>query len=232
MRDDELKQLFDKQAAGYDAQWSKLSPIRDCLHLLVESVFVDLPDDARILCVGVGTGSEIEYLAQKRPLWKFTVVEPSSQMLAECRRKFDQSRISSRCEFHEGYLDSLQVNEMHHAGTCFLVSQFILDRQARIEFFSKIASWIEPGGVLASSDLSSEVGTNHFENLLQMWMKVISTSDISVSRLEKMQTAYANDVGILPPEDVTSIIEAGGFESPVQFFQAGLIRAWFSKRKV
>jgi hypothetical protein len=29
---------------------------------------------------------------------------------------------------------------------------------------------------------------------------------------------------------VAAIIEAGGFETPVQFFQAGLIHAWHAKR--
>ena len=43
-----------------------------------------------------------------------------------------------------------------------------------------------------------------------------------------MQAAYAKDVAILPPSSVSSIIEAGGFETPVQFFQAGLIYAWCS----
>ncbi len=45
-----------------------------------------------------------------------------------------------------------------------------------------------------------------------------------------MKAAYAKDVAILPPADVASIIESGGFEAPVQFFQAGLIHAWFAKR--
>jgi tRNA (cmo5U34)-methyltransferase len=45
-----------------------------------------------------------------------------------------------------------------------------------------------------------------------------------------MRKAYANDVGVLPSIKIASIIEAGGFEPSVQFFQAGLIHAWLSKR--
>ena len=48
--------------------------------------------------------------------------------------------------------------------------------------------------------------------------------------VERMRAAYAKDVAILPPQHIASIIEAGGFEAPVQFFQAGLIHAWFSRR--
>jgi hypothetical protein len=49
--------------------------------------------------------------------------------------------------------------------------------------------------------------------------------------IERMRKAYANDVGVLPPEQIASIIAAGGFELPVLFFQAGLIHAWISKRR-
>jgi tRNA (cmo5U34)-methyltransferase len=42
MREDELRAIFDRQAAGYDEQWEKMAPIRDGLFLLVESVFAEL----------------------------------------------------------------------------------------------------------------------------------------------------------------------------------------------
>jgi hypothetical protein len=38
------------------------------------------------------------------------------------------------------------------------------------------------------------------------------------------------DVAVLPPEEVAGIISAGGFDSPIQFLQTGLIRAWSARR--
>ena len=67
MRSDELKSAFDPQAPCYDKQWEKLAPIRDALHFLLASVFTELPADARVLCVGVGTGAELAHLAGKFP---------------------------------------------------------------------------------------------------------------------------------------------------------------------
>ena len=84
MHQDEIKTLFDKQAANYDAQWAKTAPINDCLHFLLESLFTSLPADARILCVGVGTGAELGHLAKKNLGWRFTAVEPSGSMLDIC----------------------------------------------------------------------------------------------------------------------------------------------------
>lgn len=163
MNQDEIKSLFDQQAAGYDAQWAKTQPVRDCLHLILESALAELPSEANILCVGVGTGAELAHLARKWPEWRFTAVDPS-------------------------------------------------------------------GGILASSDLSSDVESPEYEVLLRAWMNMMSASGVPPEGMERMRKAYANDVGVLPPGEVSSIILAGGFESAVQFFQAGLIHGWISKR--
>ena len=230
MHPSEIKALFDQQAANYDTQWAKTASIRDCLHLLLGSLFAELPADASILCVGVGTGDELIYLALKNPGWRFIAVEPSGPMLDVCRQRTEKEGVASRCTFHEGYLSSLPVMEQQDAATCFLVSQFILEEGERSTFFSEIAERLKPNGLLASSDLASEVESSEYAVLLRGWMKMMSAADISPEALERIRKAYANDVGVLPPAKVASIIESGGFELPVQFFQAGLIHAWLSKR--
>jgi tRNA (cmo5U34)-methyltransferase len=64
MNNQEQLIFFSKeQAAGYDRQWAKLAPIRDALHVLLRIRFSDLPDDAQVLCVGVGIGTELLYLS-------------------------------------------------------------------------------------------------------------------------------------------------------------------------
>lgn len=230
MHQDEVKALFDQQAANYDTQWAKTAPIRNCLHLLLGSLFSELPADARILCVGVGTGDELIYLASKHPGWRFTAVEPSAGMLNVCRQRTEAEGVASRCTFHEGFLNSLPGDELHDAATCFLVSQFIMDEGERSTFFNEIAERLKPGGLLASSDLAADIHSPEYEVLLRAWMKMMSAADIAPEAIERMRKAYANDVGVLAPSRVASIIKTGGFVLPVQFFQAGLIHAWLSKR--
>lgn len=230
MRQEELKAVFDRQAAGYDKQWAKMAPIRDCLHLLLEVIFANLPADARMLCVGVGTGAELAHLARTFPRWRFTAVDPSGAMLAVCRDRARAEGYESRCDFHEGYLDTLPIEDRHDGATCFLVSQFILEPEARSELFRAIANRLQPGGVLASSDLACDVASNDYDALLRVWLSLMASAGIEPEALERARAAYAKDVAILPPERVASIIELGGFEPPVEFFQAGLMRAWFAKR--
>ena len=230
MRDDEIKAIFDQQAASYDERWAKTAPIREALHFLLEAVFSGLPADAKILCVGAGTGEEICHLASRFPGWSFVAVEPSSAMLEVFRDKAEKQGFAARCRLHEGYLDTLPAAGMFDAATCFLVSQFILEQQARIGFFRSIADRLAPGGVLASSDLASDVGSSEYGALLQVWLDMMSAAGIPTSGLEQMRAAYARDVAILPPDRIASIIEAGGFDDAVRFYQSGLIHAWFSRR--
>jgi tRNA (cmo5U34)-methyltransferase len=147
-----------------------------------------------------------------------------------CRHRVQGEGFAERCDFHEGYLDSLPVRDLYESATCFLVSQFILEPDARSEFFRAIADRLRQGGILASSDLASGAGTGDYEALLPVWLNVMAGAGIPPEGLERMRAAYAKDVAILPPQRIAAIIESGGFGAPVQFFQAGLIHAWFSRR--
>ncbi len=230
MEREELRAVFDKSASGYDRQWSKMAPLREALHLLIGAVFSDLRADARLLCVGAGTGPEVIYLAERFPGWRFVAVEPSAPMLDVCRRKAEESGVSSRCTFHEGYLESLPPGEKFDAATSLLVSQFILDREMRAGFFRGIADRLRPGGYLVNADLSSDASPPANQALLDVWFRVMAAGDLTPDAIEKMRAAYARDVAIMTPEEVGGVISAGGFEAPIQFLQTGMIRAWFARR--
>ena len=230
MHSDEIKAIFDRQASSYDQRWGRTAPIQQALHFLLEAAFHGLPADARILGVGVGTGEEISYLAARYPQWTFVAVDPSGAMLDVFRNKAEREGYASRCSFHEGYLASLPVQTAFDAATCFLVSQFILEPQARSQFFGEIAARLRPAGVLASSDLAADITSKEYEVQLEMWLNMMLAAGIPAAGLEQMRAAYNKDVAVLPPAAVASIIQSGGFDAPVRFYQSGLIHAWRSLR--
>lgn len=232
MQRDELTTLFDQQAARYDEQWSRLAPINDTLHLLAEAVLSELPARANILCIGSGTGAEILSLARRFPEWRFTAVEPSVPMQDVFRRKAEACGILSRCSLHAGYLDTLPSGEVFDAATAFLVSQFILDRGLRSAFFQGIADRLAPRGILISSDLAGDMAGADRDELPEMWFRLMKGGGISREVVEQMRAAYKRDVAILPVADVGGLITRGGFESPVHFFQAGMIHGWYARRSV
>jgi tRNA (cmo5U34)-methyltransferase len=226
----QLTSLFDQQAAHYDQQWQKMAPINDGLYFFLKSILAPLPEDAKVLCVGAGTGKELIFLAGCFPQWQFTVVEPSTKMLQLCRQSVENQGFTSRCTFHHSYLDSLSIEDKHDAATCFLVSQFILDRDERSAFFRQIANVLLPGGLLVSADLVSDTHSENYQELLALWMRAMSSADIAEENIQRMEEAYAKDVAILTSGDIASIIAAGGFSTPVPFYQAGLIQAFVTQK--
>lgn len=231
MQGQEPPAAFGKEhAAAYDERFAKLAPMRDALHLLTGAVFADLPAAARILCVGAGTGHELIYFARKFPQWHFTAVEPSAPMLEVCRRKAEECGVTFRCDFHEGYLDSLPPSAAFDAATSLLVSQFILAPDARAGFFRAIAERLRPGGYLVSADLASDTASPTYQSLLEVWIRLMRETGSAPEQLEKMRVTYGRDVAVLPVEQVSSIIASGGFETPVLFLQTCLIHAWYAQR--
>jgi tRNA (cmo5U34)-methyltransferase len=231
MNNQEQPGFFGKaQAAGYDRQWEKLAPIRDALHMLLRIRLSELPDDAQVLCVGVGTGAELLYLAQAFPRWSFTLVEPAKPMLDVCRQKAEAEGITSRCTFHERYIESLPLSSPFDAATCLLVSQFIMQPEARRAFFGQICHHLCPGGYLVSADLASGNSASAYENLLEVWFQMQRFNGTPEAAIEKMRLVYGRDVAVSTSREIEELIAASGFDAPVLFFQAFLIHAWYAKR--
>lgn len=217
-------------ASNYDKQFAKLAPMRDALHLSIRLVLSELPNDARVLCVGVGTGLELIDLAQTFPQWQFTAVEPAAAMLDICRQKAEEYGIASRCTFHAGYLDSLPASDPFHAATCLLVSHFFMQQEERCNFFRQIAARLLPDGYLVSADLASDMSSSAYQSLLEVWVRMLGSAEMPAEESEKFRASYGRDVAILPPPEVAAIIAASGFDVPVLFFQTLLIHAWYAKR--
>ena len=230
MQQHELDTLFDRQAAGYDAQWTRMAPIRESLHFLLDTVFADLPEDTRLLCVGAGTGAEIAHLAKRFPRWHFLALDPAPGMIDACRVRAERDGFADRCEFHGGLVETLPDTAAFDGATCFLVSQFILDTDARTRFFRDIGERLRPGGMLAWADLAWDTAAPDYPEMLRLWMRTMSGAGLDDEAIERMRAGYARDVAILPPDKVASLVADAGFEAPLRFHQAGMIHGWRARR--
>lgn len=219
---------FDEtHAASYDQRFAKLAPFRDALHLVTRLALDGLPAKARILCVGAGTGAELLYLAEAFPGWRFTAVDPSAPMLERCRARMEAAGIASRCELHEGTVESLPKSEAFDGATALLVSQFLVEPDARRGFFAAIAARLRPGAPLMVADLAAPAAS---DGLLSLWKRAWRFADVPAEQVERIPESFGREVAVLPPPDVAALIGAGGFEAPMPCFQTVLIHGWTARR--
>jgi len=221
--------FFDQPlAASYDTQFQKLAPIKAVLHFLTQMILMDLPTNARILCVGAGTGAELLYLAKVFPHWHFTAVDPAKPMLDACKKRVAEQGLLSRCSFHNGYLSDLPQCPQFDAATCFLVSHFLTEQSQRTALFTDIAKRLAQGGVLVNADHCADTAIGTYQELHQLWCSTLHFSDIGAARVEKMTSAMGKSISLLPPPEVALTIAAGGFTTPVQFLQTLMIHGWYA----
>ena len=217
-------------ASTYDDQWKKLAPIMNGMHFLMRILLKDLPDDAHILSVGAGTGAEIMALAEAFPRWRFTAVEPAGAMLNEFRLKAEKAGITSRCTFHEGFLNTLPETNKFDAATAILVSQFMFLKENRINFFEEIYERLKPGAFLISADLATPENDELYENLKDFWARALMFADFSEEKARAATSGWKVSVSVIKPIEISSLIAEAGFLSPTVFYQSLFIHAWYSRR--
>ena len=221
--------FFNREmAAGYDRRNAGLSPISDCLHFLMRLVLADLPDDARILCVGVGTGAEILSLAAARPGWSFVGVDPSGDMLAVAAARLEGAGVADRCRLVMGHVEDV-AEAGFDAAVSLLVAHFV-KRPDRPAFYRAIHDRLRPGGRFVSAEISGDLDAASFPAILADWGEVQKLMGATPASLAALPTMLRDTLGIVSPADTAALWRSAGFSDPVAFFQAFMIHGWHATK--
>lgn len=203
-----------------------MAPFRDALHMCLRAALASLPEQARVVCVGAGTGAEVLALAATFPGWQFTAVDPAPAMLARCQERVREAGLLARCTFHEGGIETLPPSAPFDAATAILVSHFLTDLPVRQRFFADIAARVRPGGLLAVCDLATELGSPTFDSLYEIW----ATAFRQVGLPAPAREIFGSAVGMLSPQAVERLIASSGFDAPVPLFQTLFMHGWSARR--
>jgi tRNA (cmo5U34)-methyltransferase len=223
--------LFGEAAsAAYDEKNRALAPISENMHFLISLVLADLPPRACILCVGIGTGAEILSLARAYPEWTFTGIDPSASMLAVCQKRLADAGITDRCRLIHGYIHDLPAGQNYDAALSILVAHFIR-REDRSAFYSHMHERLKTGGVLIDTEISFNLDSPEFPSMLGEWSRVQKLMGATPASLQSLPHTLRNNLHVLPPDEVESLLRAGGIRIPVRFFQSFMINGWFGKRE-
>lgn len=221
--------VFNREIAdAYDRRNSALAPISDGLHFLLRLVLEDLPANARVLCVGVGTGAEILSLARAYPGWSFVGVDPSEDMLAVGRHRLEEAGILDRCQLLHGYVHDAP-RDGFDAVVSLLVAHFI-KREDRPAFYSAIHDRLKPGGHFASAEITGDLDAPEFPDVLADWKRIQVQMGATPESLAKLGGMLRDGLGVLPPAETEALWRAAGFPKPIPFFQAFMIRGWHAAK--
>jgi tRNA (cmo5U34)-methyltransferase len=223
-------EFFNKEAAqDYDERNAKLAQISGCLHFLTGLILKDLPPQARVLCVGVGTGAELLSLARTFPEWTFVALEPSLDMLKLCQERTKEAGVDTRCEFVHGYIQDLPPHEKFDAALSILVAHFI-KREERRSFFQHMTAHLRPGGSLVNAEISGDLDAAEFPQMLKGWEQVQTLMGGTPESIATLPKQLREILTVLPPAETEALLRESGIKCPLRFFQALMISAWWGKK--
>ena len=218
-----------EHAATYDSNFTALSAIKDTVHLILRAHLSALPDRARILVAGAGTGAEVRFLAPLFPSWHFTLADPSPDMLEIARRHAEAEGFAGRCQFHPDFVSTLKEDSFD-AATSLLASHFLRETDARTAYFQSIYDRLKPGALMLNVDLCADTSAADFPDLMTLWKRLLTLNGVGDEAIATYEVAYGRDFACHAPAQVEAMIAAVGFTRPVQCFQAALIRGWITAR--
>jgi tRNA (cmo5U34)-methyltransferase len=213
----------------YDEKNSRLAPIAGGMHFLTGLVLQGLPVNARILCVGVGTGAEILSLSREYPRWRFVGVDPSAAMLEVCRERMKQAGLMDRCELVHGYMQDVPGEESFDAVLSILVGHFV-KRQERPGFYQGVCARLKRAGTFVNTEISFDLDSEEFPAMLADWERVQALQGATPESLKSLPNTLRHVLTVLPPAEVETLMRANGFALPIRFFQAAMIMGWHATR--
>lgn len=222
--------FFNKDAAkNYDEKNKKLSEISDCLHFLTGLILREVPSQARVLCVGVGTGAEILSLAKDNPGWSFLGLDPSQDMLTVCQERVKNAGFDKRCEFIHGYIQDLPGSNDFDVALSFLVAHFV-KREERLSFFQNMSRHLKAGGYLVNAEISFDLDSPEFPSMLRGWEQVQKKMGATPESLAMLPKLLRDPLTVLPPSETERLLKESGIQMPIRFFQALMIQGWYGKK--
>jgi len=160
-------------AAKYDRRVMELFKPYDALHSLVKlALSRTLPDRAKILVVGAGTGREIIHLGLDNPGWTFVGVDTSQDMLEIAKKNLAKAGLTSRADLIHGTIENAP-NFQFDGATSILVFHFLKDGEdgsdSKSQFAFGLSKRVMPGGSLVVADLVGNLGESRFESEFELW---------------------------------------------------------------
>ncbi|MFJ7953292.1 class I SAM-dependent methyltransferase [Lysinibacillus sp. NPDC096418] len=218
-------------ATEYEKGIRRTLPSYDAMLRLTQTFFQSaLPDEAKFIVVGAGSGNEISLLAEQKPLWSFVGIDPAEAMLhfAMERLKPLPNNITL---LHGTLLETELPVTQFDAASCILVLHFIETYDEKLATLKTIAQNLNPGApfVLVSKygQLGSAETELQFDLWRAYWLQHTKLTSAQVSDMEQSIRALS----FMREEDILTLLKEAGFTSPSRFFATTLFGGWICHKQ-
>ena len=207
--------------ASYADETPKKVPGLSDLHRMTAILLSErAPDAAYILVVGAGGGLELQAMAQARPDWRFTGVDPSPAMLDIARHT--TKSYAERIELLAGTVDQAPF-EPFDGATCLLTLHFLV-RKERLHTLGEIRRRLKPGSALVIAHHTSPDGDP--ERWLARSAIFADRTPSDARKSAASAKAMADRLPLLSPAEEEALLLEAGFLEPTLFYAAFSFRGW------
>lgn len=215
---------FNAQAARHYAEGPpRQVPGFAGLHRMMNLLLAEtLTDDAHILVLGAGGGLELKALADFRPNWRFSGVDPSADMLALAREITADH--TARIDLTEGYIEAAPEGPFD-AATCLLVFHFI-PRDQRLETLRQIRRRLKPGAPFILAHISFPQTEPERSTWIARHVAFGQADDVDPATAAKAREAIGTRLTILAPDEEEAMLHEAGFSNITPFYSAFSFRGW------
>ncbi|RJF82363.1 class I SAM-dependent methyltransferase [Azospirillum cavernae] len=207
--------------ASYAVETPRKVPGLADLHRMVTLLLAESATGvAHMLVVGAGGGLELKAMAEARPDWRFTGVDPSPAMLNLAREAV--LPFADRVDLVTGTVDQASAGPFDGA-TCLLVLHF-LDRTERLRTLQDIRRRLKPGATIVVVHHSPPVDD------AARWMERLAAfgdrADFDQAKARASGRMLAERLPLLAPADEEELLREAGFLDVALFYAAFSLRGW------
>jgi tRNA (cmo5U34)-methyltransferase len=219
-----------ERAKGYDERIEQMLPGYTLMQRLTAIYLgTEIPESARVLIVGAGTGAELVECGSRHPNWRFTAVDPSPAMLKIAREKTDAAGISAQVTWHEQSLKKLKVDEPFDAAAMLLVLHFLPDDGGKAALLEHIAGRLKPGAPLVLSTFVGDPANTRTKKIYELARTYAIANGVARAEAEEKMNLARTDVHLVPEERIKALLRDTGFIDVQRVLQGLAMTMWIAR---
>lgn len=216
----EYNNLVEMAMPGYSAMHTMVKAILKCR----------LPENAHLLIVGAGGGTEILRLSQGNPQWKILGVDPSSNMLAIAQQKIEQNSLSQQVSLFNGYVQDLPLTPLFDAATSILVMHFLPDDGSKLTFLQNIAQRLNSSATLFVVDVFGNKDTPEMEERISFVAAYRQEMGMPYEKHLEMMKPFNNGVHPVSEAREEELLQQAGFGNIMRFYTGLWVSGWIATK--